>query len=268
MVSTFTAVDAGHYEQMMGRWSRILARQFIAFAGVLDGEHILDVGCGTGSLTLQLIDQLADLSVEAIDYSPVYLAAAKAKPGLAGVSFAQGDASQLPQADACFDRALSLLVLQFVPEAARAITEMRRVVRPGGTVAAAVWDMQGGFLMQRLFWDTAACVTSDGEAMRARAYSRPLTANGEMRAAFVAAGLADVAATALTIRMEYASFDDYWAPIDSGEGPMGAYIGQLPVQERGRLTDAVRRAFLGGGTDGPRGFLASAWACRGTVPPA
>jgi hypothetical protein len=143
---------------------------------------------------------------------------------------------------------------------------MRRVVRRGGTVAAAVWDGRGGLLIHRLFWDTIACVLPSGEAGRARAYSRPMTEPGELREAFAAAGLLDVRETTLTIRMDYACFDDLWAPIAGGEGPMGAYLAQLPPDERERGTCAVKRAYEGGAPDGPRSFTASAWACRGLVP--
>jgi SAM-dependent methyltransferase len=266
MSSSFTAVDASQYEQMMGRFSRVLARQFIGFAGLRDGEAVIDVGCGTGNLTFELLAAAKDLAVTAVDYSPIFLAAARAKPGADAVRFEQGDAAALPMGDASFDRALSLLVLHFVPESARALAEMRRVVRPGGTVAAAVWDMRGGYYAQRMFWDTAACLLPSGEAARAKAYSRPLTGPGEMRQAFIAAGLADVVETALTIRMEYACFDEYWAPIAGGEGPIGAYVTQLEPEDRAVIGAAVKLAYEGGAADGPRSFAASAWACRASVP--
>jgi SAM-dependent methyltransferase len=262
MSSSFTAVDATQYEQMMGRFSRLLARQFIAFAGLRDGERVIDVGCGTGSLTYELLDAAKGLSLTGVDYSPVFLAAARAKPGAAAVKFEQGDAAALPMGDASFDRALSLLVLHFVPEAGRAVAEMRRVVRPGGTVAAAVWDASGGFTSQRMFWDTVACLL----AGRAQAFSRPMTRPGEMRQAFMAAGLIDVEEATLTIRMDYAGFGDFWAPIAAGEGPLGAYVMRLAPDERNIATDAVRRAYQGGTPDGPRSFAASAWACRALVP--
>src|SRR5580692_4053407 len=134
MSSTFVAVDAAQYEQMMGRWSRELAPLFLDFAGVRDGESIIDVGCGTGSLIFTLLDAARDLRLTGVDYAPVFLEAARAKPKAASVRFEQADATALPFEDASFDRALSLLVLHFVPESRRALAEMRRVVKPGGTV--------------------------------------------------------------------------------------------------------------------------------------
>ena len=266
MSSSFTALDATQYEHMMGRFSRQLARPFIAFAGIADGEAVLDVGCGTGSLTYELLASARDLAVTGVDYSDIFLAAARAKPGTSAVRFERGDAADLAMRNASFDRALSLLVLHFVPESARAVGEMRRVVRPGGTVAAAVWDMRGGYLAQRMFWDTAACLLPGGEAGRARAYTRPLTRPGEIREAFEKAGLVDVAEATLTIRMDYAGFAEYWAPIAGGEGPIGAYVTQLAPAERETVAAAVRRAYEGGSADGPRSFAASALACRARVP--
>ncbi len=266
MSSTFVAVDAAQYEQMMGRWSRELAALFIEFVGVRDGEKVLDVGCGTGSLTYALLDRAGGLRITGIDQAPVFLDAARAKPKAASIRFEQADATALPFEDASFDRALSLLVLHFVPESERALAEMRRVVKPGGTVGAAVWDMAGGYLAQRLFWDTAACLLPGAEEGRKRAYSRPLTRRGEMRAAFIERGFSEVLDTSLTIRMNYAGFADYWGPIAAGEGPLGAFLEKLDAEEKERLERGVRAAFEGGAPDGPRSFTASAWACVGRVP--
>jgi SAM-dependent methyltransferase len=266
MSSTFVAVDAAQYEQMMGRWSRELAPLFLDFAGVRDGESIIDVGCGTGSLIFTLLDAARDLRLTGVDYAPVFLEAARAKPKAASVRFEQADATALPFEDASFDRALSLLVLHFVPESARAVSEMRRVVKSGGSVGAAVWDAAGGYLAQRLFWDTAACLVPGGEEGRKRAYARPLTRKGEMRSAFTANGLLDVAETTLTIRMNYGEFADYWGPIAAGEGPLGAFFQKLDANEKATVERGVRAAFEGGAPDGPRSFIASAWACAGRVP--
>ncbi|MBV9569450.1 MAG: class I SAM-dependent methyltransferase [Hyphomicrobiales bacterium] len=266
MSSTFVAVDAAQYEQMMGRWSRDLAPLFIEFAGLRDGEAVLDVGCGTGSLTFALLDAARDLRLTGVDFSPVFLDAARAKPKAASVRFEQADATALPFEDASFDRALSLLVLHFVPESRHALAEMRRVVKPKGCVAAAVWDGGGGYLAQRLFWDTVACLVPSGEEGRKRAYGRPLSRKGEMRAAFVEGGFSEVIETSLTIRMNYAGFADYWGPIAAGEGPLGAFLQNLGAKERASVERGVRAAYEGGAPDGPRSFIASAWACAGRVP--
>ena len=144
MTSSFTVRSADGYERLMGRWSRVLAVPFIEFAGVADGERILDVGCGTGSLTFAL-PQAADLAeVAAIDFSPVFVAAAQQRNTDPRITVAQGDACAIPFPDGRFDRALSLLVLHFVPQADQAVAEMRRVVRPGGVVAAAVGTISAG----------------------------------------------------------------------------------------------------------------------------
>jgi ubiquinone/menaquinone biosynthesis C-methylase UbiE len=251
---------------MMGRWSRDLAALFIEFAGTRDGESTLDVGCGTGSLTYALLDAARDLRITGIDPAPVFLDAARAKPKAASIRFEQADATALPFENASFDRALSLLVLHFVPESERALAEMQRVVKPGGTVGAAVWDGGGGYLAQCLFWDTAACLVPSGEEGRKNAYSRPLSRKGEMRAAFIESGFSDVVDASLTIRMNYAGFADYWEPIAAGEGPLGAYLQKLGAKERTTLERGVRAAFEGGAADGPRSFTASAWACVGRVP--
>lgn len=266
MPTTFHARNADAYEQMMGRWSRRLAVPFLAFAGVADGERVLDVGCGTGSLTFALARAANVAGIAAIDYSPVFLEAARRANDDPRITFEQGDACALPHADASFDRALSLLVLHFIPEAGRAVAEMRRVVRPGGVVAAAVWDGYGGGPWQRMFWDTAAMLEPGAAAARREAYFRPMTRPGELRAAFSRAGLRDVGEAALTVRMDYADFADYWTPIAAGEAALGKYFATLGGEARRKLEEAVRAAYEAGEPDGPRSFAATAWACRGAVP--
>jgi SAM-dependent methyltransferase len=266
MSSTFSAHDAGNYDRLMGRWSRLLAGKFLDFAGLSDGERIVDVGCGTGSLTFTLTQTANIAAVDAIDYADVYVEAIRARNTDARVNIRQGDACALPYGNESFDRALSLLVLQFIPEPARAIAEMRRVTRPGGVVAAAVWDSYGGMVIQRMFWDTAAVLDPAGAAARAHSLSRPITREGAMKAAWQAAGLVDVAETSLTIRMDYACFDDWWEPIAGGEGSLGAYVLTLSATLRATLEKHLRAAYESGEPDGPRSFAATAWACRGTVP--
>ena len=243
-----------------------LAPLFIDFAGVADGEKILDVGCGTGSLTFALA-RAADLGeIAAIDYSPVFVEEAIQRNSDPRIKIRQADACDLPFEDGAFDRALALLVLHFVPEAGKAVAEMRRVVRPGGIVGAAVWDHLGGMPAMRMMVDTVAALSEDGRQLRCRYCFQPMMQPGEMKQAFVRQGLVDVTETELTIRMDYQNFDDYWAPIAAGEGPLGNYMTTLDATQRARTDAAVRDAYEAGHPDGPRSFTSVAWACRGLVP--
>ncbi|TPI46317.1 class I SAM-dependent methyltransferase [Mesorhizobium sp. B2-9-1] len=265
MTSSFTVQAASGYEQLMGRWSRRLAPKFIDFAGLAGGEKVLDVGCGTGSLTFELAKSGDLAEIQAIDFSPVFVAAAKERNTDPRVTIQQADATALPFDDNVFDRALALLVLHFVPEAGKAVAEMRRVTRPGGVVAAVVWDHYGGMTAMRMMIDTVAALSESGRQMRSRYCFQPMVQPGEMKRTFVEQGLADVTEAELMIRMDYADFDDFWAPIGAGEGPLGRYM-TLDAAERERVEAAVRDAYQAGRPDGPRSVANVAWACRGIVP--
>ena len=266
MPSSFTVHRADGYERLMGRWSRVLAGQLLAFAGVADGERVLDVGCGTGSLTFALPRAAEVSGVRAIDVSPVFVEEARRRNTDPRITIAEGDACAIPFPDGWFDRALSLLVLHFVPEADRAVAEMCRVVRPGGVVAAAVWDHLGGMPAMRMMWDTVAAQDEEARRWRSRYFFQPMMRPDEMRQSFVAQGLLDVSETSLVMRMDYESFADYWEPIAAGEGPLGKYVAGLDPARRAQADEAVRAAYEAGEPDGPRSFAAVAWACRGVVP--
>jgi ubiquinone/menaquinone biosynthesis C-methylase UbiE len=267
MSSSFTVRSAAGYERLMGRWSRRLAEPFIGFAGVANGERILDVGCGTGSLTFALPLAAEVSEIEAIDYSPVFVEEAQRRNTDPRITIMQADACALPFPDDRFDRALALLVLHFVSDAERAVAEMRRVVRPGGVVAAAVWDHIGGMPSMRMMCDTLAVQDEEARKLRSHYCFQPMTQPGEMRRSFAAQGLSDVEETSLLIRMDYENFADYWEPIAAGEGPLGRYVAGLDTARRSRADEAVRAAYEAGQPDGPRSFAAVAWACRGVVPP-
>jgi ubiquinone/menaquinone biosynthesis C-methylase UbiE len=160
--STFKAGSGEGYDRMMGRWSARLAEVFLDFAGWADGEDVLDAGCGTGSLTAALLRRADPRSITGIDFSPIYVDYASQAIRDPRTAFKVGDVCALPFADVSFDRVLSLLVLHFVPQAERAIAELRRVARPGATVAAAIWDVRGGYVANRLFYDTAATFDEEG----------------------------------------------------------------------------------------------------------
>jgi SAM-dependent methyltransferase len=262
--SVFPAHDAAGYEQIMGRWSRRLAPLLIEFGGLADGDRVLDVGCGTGSLSYALPEAANVAAVTGIDQAEVYLEYARKRGADPRFTFRNADARALPFPDGSFDRAFSNLVLTFIPDVERAVAELRRVVRPGGRVTAAVWDSFGGVPWIRLLWDTAAVL--DPTAERPRALFASLAAPGEMSAMWRQVGLIEVEQTSLSIRMDFTNFDNYWRPLESRDGPPGPYLAALSDDARDTLREHVRRGFLSNRPDGPRSFAATAWACRGTVP--
>ena len=265
MASTFNARDAAMYERIMGRWSRRLAPGFAAFAGVGRAERVLDAGCGTGSLLFELADNPAHHALTGIDASDVYAVAARKAANDPRIKVLHGDACAMPFEDSSFDAALSQLVLQFVPQPGEAVAEMRRVVRPGGIVAAAVWNSGGGMPHQRMFWDTAAMLDPAAAAARGRAFSRPMTRRDELHGLFERVGLRDVAENAVTIWMDFADFADFWSPIAGGEGTLGAYVTGLDAAAQARLEEHLRAAYQSGEADGPRSFACTAQECRGVV---
>ena len=264
--SNFVSRDGAGYERQMGRWSHRLASPFTDFAGVGSGERVLDMGCGTGSLTAEIVRRDGE---ELGGWARLLRGVREATPASrseTGGRFLVADGAVLPIRDGAFDRSLSQLVLHFVPDPVSAISELRRVTRPGGVVAASVWDAGGGVMVNRLFCDTAAAVDPGGEAFRQRIFGRSMTQPGELARVWRQTGFVGVEDTTLTIRMDFESFDDYWAPYVGGDGPYAAFVSTLDDTARATLTEAVRRAYLSGMADGPRSFTACAWAVRGQVP--
>jgi SAM-dependent methyltransferase len=204
--------------------------------------------------------------INGVDFSRPYIEHATRHIVDPRTSFEVGDACALAHPDRSFDRVLSLLMLHFVPEANRAVAEMRRVAKPGAVVGAAVWDARGGFIANRMFFDTAAALDPEAGKRRARNYTRPMTRPGELAQAWISAGLTDVVQTTLIIRMEFVSFDDYWAPYVGKEGPQAEYVATLSDAQRAHFKDALKLAYIDGEPDGPRSYAALAWAVRGTAP--
>jgi SAM-dependent methyltransferase len=264
--STFMTGDGAGYERQMGRWSRRLAPLLIHFAGVGEGERVLDVGCGTGSLAFTLAQTPKIRTISAIDYSPIYIEYATRLNNDPRLRFQAADACALPFADATFDHCLSLLVLAFIPRADVAVREMQRVTRPGGTVAAAMWDSRGGLIMSRMFWDTAAMLDQRAVERRAKGFARPMTRPGDLVRAWRDAGFNEVVDGTITIRMDFACFDDLWTPMEGKDGSYAEYVGMLSTEERHKLREAVRLAYIDGEADGPRSYAATAWVVKGRVP--
>lgn len=257
----FSAGDA--YERFMGRWSRDLAPLLVRFAGVRDTDVVLDVGSGTGALTAAIAGAAGSGSVIGIDRSDAYVAFASKRLANERIRFEVGDALQLPFDARRFDRALSMLVLNFVPDPAKALDEMIRVTRPGGTVAAAVWDYGDGMEMLRIFWDEAIALRPDMDARDER--HMPLCGEGQL-AGLWRSRLQDVSEEALTIETRFDSFEDYWGPFLDKQGPAGAYVAELSGDDRERLRQRLRDRLLGNGPDRPIALNARAWAARGVVP--
>jgi len=257
----FSAGDA--YERFMGRWSRELAPLLVTFAGVRDGNAVLDVGSGTGALTAAVAAVAPSSRITGIDPAAPYVAFARARHPTDLVRFEVGDARQLQFANGSFDRTLSLLVLNFIPDPAKALDEMIRVTRPGGTVAAAVWDYGRGMEMLRVFWDEAIALSPAMDARDER--HMPLSRKGELAALWRAHALQDVVEETLTIQTRFVSFDDYWSPFLEKQGPAGEYVASLPAGERDQLRLRLRRRLLGDGPDRPIVLAARAWAVRGSI---
>jgi ubiquinone/menaquinone biosynthesis C-methylase UbiE len=261
--SIYNANDPVAYERSMGRWSHRLASLFIDFAVPPENGKILDVGCGTGSLVFALAKAAPEAAVTGVDYSQAFVDYARAQSTNPRLCFERGDAAALPYGDGEFNAVLSLLVLNFIPDAERAAREMKRVTRPGGMVAASVWDFRGGLTFLRVFADTAAVLDPSGQAFRAKQFSAPFTGPGELETAWRRLGLREVMQTSLTIRMEFTSFADYWEPWLSGQSTVGAYVTSLPDDKKKHIEQHLRLAYLAGGADGPRSFAATAWAAKG-----
>jgi len=257
----FSAGDA--YERFMGKWSRELAPLLVEFAGVRDGDAVLDVGSGTGALTAAVVVAAPSSRVIGIDFAASYVAFARARHLGDLVRFEVGDAQQLRYGDGSFNRTLSLLVLNFIPDRAKAVDEMIRVTRPGGTVAAAVWDYGRGMQMLRVFWDEAILLNPAMDARDER--HMPLCRKGELALVWREHGLHDVSEEMLTIQTRFVSFDDYWSPFLEKQGPAGTHVGALSDSEREELRRRLRKRLLGDGPDHPIVIAARAWAVRGIV---
>jgi SAM-dependent methyltransferase len=251
------------YERFMGRWSRQLAVPFVAFAGVQPGDDVLDVGSGTGALTAAVLAETDSGRVVGIDPSSAYVDYARTRTKSERVTFEEGDGQQLRFPAGEFDKTLSLLVINFIPDPSKAVTEMTRVTRPGGVVAAAVWDYGDGMEMLRAFWDEAVALDPSSESRDER--HMPLSRPGELTTLWRQRGLADVVETPLVIELSFDSFDDFWSPFLERQGPAGAYVASLSNARQQMLRDRLRKRLAADPGSSFR-LTARAWAVKGVVP--
>ncbi|WP_380167885.1 class I SAM-dependent methyltransferase [Jannaschia sp. R86511] len=253
------SVAGSAYDSFMGRYSVPLGELFADEAGVAAGATALDLGCGPGALTEVLASRLGPDAVYACDPSPPFRDACAAR--LPGVVVTLGRAEAIPFADDTVDHALAQLVLHFVSDPSRAATEMARVTRPGGTVAACVWDFADGMEMLRAFWDAALSVDPHApDEARTLRFGRP----GEIAELFASVALEDVAESTLSVASTYASFDELWNGFLAGIGPAGAYCVSLDDEDRERLRAALFQRC--GSPDGPLRLGALARCAVARVP--
>ena len=255
--------DGDAYEAYVGRWSRRIAHDFIAWLGLPAGLKWLDVGCGTGALTETILSVAEPSGVKGIDASPPYVAAASERITDPRARFETGAAQSLPEPPSSYDVAVSGLVLNFVPEPEKAAWEMARVVRPGGAVAAYVWDYAEKMELMRYFWDAA--VALDSAAAKLDEWDRfQICTETGLAACFASAAIRDIETRAIDTDTVFRDFDDYWAPFLGGQGPAPGYVAALSSDRQEALRERLRTS-LPVEADGSIRLIARAWAVRGTV---
>jgi SAM-dependent methyltransferase len=251
----FDNVTADAYGRFMGRYAEPLAPQFMDLAGVRAGQRVLDVGCGPGALTSVLVDRLGAGAVAAIDPSPPFVEAIRTR--LPGVDVRSGTAEGLPWADGDFDATLAQLVVHFMADPVAGLREMARVTRPGGVVAACVWDHAGGRGPLSPFWHVVRELRPGARGEAGGAGAR----EGHLAELALQAGLRDVQSGELSVRVSYADFDEWWTPYTQGVGPAGDWVAGLDPHEREQLRVACAERL-------PRGsfeIVATAWTLAARV---
>ena len=261
LVKDVWAIGAG-YEAYVGRWSRLVAREFVSWLRAPPRGRWLDVGCGTGALSEAIVRHGEPATVLGVDRSEGFVAHARARAIGARTVFQVGDAQALPVPEGSFDAVVSGLVLNCIPNPARMVAEMARAGRPGSAIALYVWDYADGMEFIRRFWDAAKAL-DPASAELDEAVRFPLCAPTPLEALFAAVGLSGVATRPVDVPTRFRDFDDYWSPFLGGQGPAPTYAMSLPEDRRAVLRQAVRSA-LPAAADGSISLTARAWAVRGT----
>lgn len=248
-------VGADAYDRFMGRYSTPLAPQLADFARVEAGQSVLDVGCGPGALTGELVRLLGSASVSAVDPSETFVAAARERHP--DVTVQRAAAEQLPFPDQVFDAALAQLVVHFMTDPVLGLCEMGRVVRQEGVVAACVWDHGGDKGPLSLFWAAARMIDPAIKDESQLAGSR----EGHLGELFNEAGLRNVEEGVLSVQVEHPSFDEWWEPFTLGVGPAGGFVASLDAKGRAKIREQCRKMLPAA----PFALEAQAWAARGIV---
>ena len=246
-------VAAEAYDRFMGRYSKLLSPQLADLAGVRAGQRVLDVGCGPGALAAELVTRLGPAAVAAVDPSEPFVEAARAR--YPGVDVQQASAEHLPFPDRAFDATLAQLVVHFMSDPVAGLTEMARVTRRGGVVAACVWDHAGGQGPLGVFWQAAHQLDPNVDDESRLAGAR----EGHLAELFGAAGLREIEQTVLTASLEHPTFEEWWEPYTRGVGPAGSYVTSLDPARQIELRERCR-ALL---PIAPFVLSARAWAARG-----
>lgn len=253
--------DAAAYERYVGRWSRLVAVEFLNWLAVPKGAAWLDVGCGTGALSETILRMSEPARVEGIDPAPAYVGHVRARVVDTRVRFDVGNTQRLFQSDESFNAVVSGLVLNFVPRPELALAEMVRVVRKGGVVACYVWDYAGRMELMRHFWDAAIALDpAASESDEGRRF--PICRADRLETLFAGAGLQAVESRSIEVPTRFDDFEDYWSPFLGGQGPAPSYAMSLSEDDRGILRDRIR-ASLPLQADGSIDLVARAWAVRG-----
>jgi SAM-dependent methyltransferase len=250
------------YEPYVGRWSRLVARQFLAWLAVPRGGRWLDVGCGTGALSEVILEVTSPVAVVGVDPSTGYAAFARRRVQDPRARFAVGDVRALPFPAADFDAVVSGLVLNFIPEPAAAVSEIARVTRPGGVVGAYVWDYAGGMELMRHFWDAAVALDPSARELDEGIRFAAICRAAALAELFRGAGLRGVETLAIDVPTVFRDFDDYWTPFLGGQGPAPGYAISLSEERQAALRERIR-ANLPIAADGSIHLTARAWAIRG-----
>ncbi|HET6261168.1 MAG TPA: methyltransferase domain-containing protein [Chloroflexia bacterium] len=254
--------NAGAYEKYVGRWSRLVAREFLDWLAVPPGSSWLDVGCGTGALTEAILRQAQPAAVTGVDPSEGFVAYAREHVQDRRASFKIGDAMALPFGDETFSAVVSGLVLNFIPRQDVALAEMARVARRGGIVAVYVWDYADQMQMMRVFWDAAVELdqaVAEKDELRRFPFCKP----GPLTELFEGAGLTGIEVRAIDAATHFRDFDDYWSPFLGGQGPAPGYAMSLTEEKRATLRELIRSR-LPIAPDGSISLIARAWAVRGS----